>query len=563
MSGFVDRFNSIRSNFTDKVKNLSNLGMQYQDMVLKNTTAVGVTEAMFSQRNIWDQNLLHVLSYNDIGKKNYISYFDKEYLPKRDYLRKISGNSEIELILETLADETIVYNDTNFFAEATLTGNWDSRILDAVSSNFKRIYVNYNFNNTTSAWEFFKQLLVDGGLSFENIWNTEGTKIIGFKELEWTSLRPSIEMQSDGTYKQVWYQYEHIPSLARKLYEPHITYISFSKSNLYGKVSYVERLIRSFNLLRTMENSRVLWNLMNSTFRMKMVVPIGAKSPQRAKESLGQLMSIYKEDITLDETSGELFVSGTPGIQFFKNYIIPSKNGEQVEIDTLEPGGHDLSNTDALKYFSSKLIRDSRIPFSRFDTESGGGAFTLNAEGVQREEIRFNNFIIRLRSIYQEILLSPLYWQMLADFPSLRGDHNFKSQLGLKFFKNNTFDDMRDQEILTKQAEFIGKITELKGSDEKQIIPTQWAVKKWLKQMTHDDWVSLRDFKASMVNGENADDLNTGASSDSSSSDSSSSSDDSSSASSEPAATEPASTEEAAAPEDNSTDEAPEETPAE
>ena len=152
---------------------------------------------------------------------------------------------------------------------------------------------------------------------------------------------------------------------------------------------------------------------------------------------------------------------------------------------------------------------------------------------------------------------------MLADFPSLRGDHNFKSQLGLKFFKNNTFDDMRDQEILTKQAEFIGKITELKGSDEKQIIPTQWAVKKWLKQMTHDDWVSLRDFKASMVNGENADDLNTGASSDSSSSDSSSSSDDSSSASSEPAATEPASTEEAAAPEDNSTDEAPEETPAE
>ncbi len=349
MPGFINRLNSVKNDVTDKVKNLSNLGMQYQDMVLKNSKAVGVTEATFSQRNIWDQNLMYILSYNDIGKKNYISYFDKEYAPKREYLRKIAGNSEIDLILETLADEAIVFNDSNFFCEPYLRGEWDDRILKSVETNFKRIYVNYNFNNTINAWNFFKQLLVDGGLAFENIWNSEGTKIIGFKELEWNSLRPSIEQQPDGSYKQVWYQYEHLPALARKLYEPHVTYISFSRSNLYGRVSYVERLIRSFNLLRTMENSRVLWNLMNSTFRMKMIVPIGAKSPQRARESLGQLMSIYKEDISLDEHSGELFVAGRPGIQFFKNYIIPSKNGEQVTVDTMETGGHDLSNVDALK----------------------------------------------------------------------------------------------------------------------------------------------------------------------------------------------------------------------
>jgi len=496
MSGFIDRMNL--GGIGDKIKSLSNLGMNYQDMIMKNSKAVGVTEAQMRQKNIWDQNLGYVMSFSDIGKKNYISYYDKEYQNKREYLRRISSNSEIELILETISDEAIVYDESNFFCSPYLKGNWDDRIQDALKSNFRRIYANLNFNNSHNAWGFFKQLLIDGGLAFENVWDAKGQKIIGFKELDWSSLRPDIEKQSDGSIVAIWHQYENQPGLYRKLYEPHLTYISFSKSNLYGKVSYVERLIRSFNLLRTMENSRVLWNLMNSTYRMKMIVPIGSKSPQRARESLATLTSTYKEDIDLNEESGELFVQGKPGIQFFKNYIIPSKNGEQVEVDTMETTGHDLSNTDALKYFSNKLIRDSRVPFSRFDTESGGGSFTLNAEGIQREEIRFFNFIVRLRSIFQEIILNPLYWQMLADFPSLRGDYNFRSQLGIVFEKQNRFDEMKDIETLTKQAEFVTKMAEFKqdlGEGEEQLLPTEWLMKRYMTQMTSDDWEDIENFK--------------------------------------------------------------------
>ena len=39
---------------------------------------------------------------------------------------------------------------------------------------------------------------------------------------------------------------------------------------------------------------------------MAMTVPIGTKSPQKAKQTLGELMSIYKEDIRLNTDSGEL-----------------------------------------------------------------------------------------------------------------------------------------------------------------------------------------------------------------------------------------------------------------
>ncbi len=142
-----------------------------------------------------------------------------------------------------------------------------------------------------------------------------------------------------------------------------------------------------------------------------------------------------------------------------------------------------------------KLIKDSRIPYSRFDTDSGGGSFTLNAEGVEREEIRFFNFIVRLRSIFQEILISPLYWQMLAEYPSLRGDHNFKSQLGLTFNKLNRFDESKEQEVLTKQIEFVGKMAELKNDEDEKEFPIEWIVKRYMKGISVDDWADLRAFK--------------------------------------------------------------------
>jgi microcystin-dependent protein len=62
---------------------------------------------------------------------------------------------------------------------------------------------------------------------------------------------------------------------------------------------------------------------MNASFRMKMTVPIGTRSQQKGMQTLGELMSIYKEDISLNDQSGELFVNGAPKIQFFKNYLMP------------------------------------------------------------------------------------------------------------------------------------------------------------------------------------------------------------------------------------------------
>lgn len=494
-SGFFSRFseNSFLNSVSDTIRNLSNLGMKYQDAVVKQSKAVGTTEAQFTNDGPVSEDLLYSLSMADIGQKKYIAYFDKDYGSRRDFLRKFAMNGEIERIVDTIADEAIVYDDKNFFCYPNTTNltlhlkdDVREEIIEKIENNFKWIYNCFHFNDDISAWNYFRQFLVDGFLAFEIIYNEDAKKIIGFKEIDATSIRPGVKDSPDGR-KNYWVQYEESKNNRRELYDSQIIYISYSKGAMASRISYVERLVRSFNLLRIMENTRLIWNLMNATYRMKMVVPIGSKSPQKAKESLNEMLAIYKEDIYLDYDSGELLVNGKPSMQFYKNYLFPSKNGETPDIETIASDGPDLNSTDSLEWFWDKLKEDSKIPYTRFDKDSSGGAWSLGADGLDRDEIRFNKFIKRLRSIFQEIMLKPLLIQMSLDYPELADDPIFKSNLGISFNVDNLFEELKQIEVLERRLEFINSLKDYTKDDgSTPFFSARWLVERYLKLRPED-----------------------------------------------------------------------------
>jgi hypothetical protein len=503
MAGFIDRagINPIFGQLSKSLKNLANLGMRYEDMVVRQSRAVGVTEAEFGNQGYLPEEFLYSLALSDVGSKKFIAFFDKDYKSRREYLRKFAMNGEIEFILDTLSDEAIVYDEGNYLARTDtskvreiLAPDTADSIIEDLNIEYKKIYSHFHFDEGHDGWGYFRQFLIDGFLSFEIIFDPDAKNIVGFKELDPTSLRPGVEKGGDGNYKKIWVQYEDIPSMKRVLLDSQVIYISYAKGNFTSRVSYVERLVRSFNLLRIMENSRIIWNIMNSSFRMKMVVPIGTKSPQKAKESLAEMMSIYKEDISLNYESGELAVNGQPSMQFYKNYLFPSKNGESPDISVIGGEGYDLSNNDIVKYFKNKLQEDSKIPFSRFDQESGGGNINISAEGTNRDEIRFSKFINRLRSIYQEILIKPLFIQMGLKYPELAEDELFKSTLALKFNADNVFEEMKSMQVMTERVNFVNSLMQImtKSKDASGMdvdVPyfnAQFVIEKYLKMDPSD-----------------------------------------------------------------------------
>jgi hypothetical protein len=480
MAGFLDFIKPNQSALGNILKNLGNIskfGMQYDDMIVRNSQAIGRTEgAFFNQEGTGytkDSAFQWTASYHDTKVRKYIAYFDKSYLEKRNYLRKFSINGEIEFILDIITDEAIVYDDRNYFAQPSFSNiDLKDNVKEKISSHFNRLYNIFQFQNSVLGWQYFRQFIIDGFLAFEIIYDNKGKEIIGFKELDAASLEPVVEKVAESEFKQFWLQYPANPQMFRKLTDEQVIYISYAKGNTISRTSYVERLVRSYNILRIMENSRIIWNVMNASYRMKFIIPIGTQSPQKAMQTLGQLMSNYKEDISINDSSGELTVNGRPKVQFYKNYLFPEQNGVSPEISSLNPSGPDFNVMDNVLYFFNKLKMDSKIPYARFAAKNGTPAnYQIAIDQLERDEIRFEKFLRRLRSIFQEILVKPLYIQMCLDYPELAKDRNFKANIGLNYNRDLEFEEQVEMTNLKKKGEFITSLADLKIKAGEEDVP--------------------------------------------------------------------------------------------
>tara|TARA_B110000879_G_scaffold169899_1_gene220076 strand:- start:2618 stop:4120 length:1503 start_codon:yes stop_codon:yes gene_type:complete len=486
--------------------------MRYDDLVLRQSQAIGPMEAEIGYGQINPLGLdnddiygaFAAMSMTDINLKKNIPFFDNEYASKRDELRKFSQNDEVEDILDILCDETIVYDEKNFFCQPEILGlDISEQVEKDLNKYFRQIYHYFGFNTDQSAWYYYRKFLVDGYLSFEIIYSPDQKEIIGFKEIDPTTIIPGYNHE-DG--KKVWVQYKDDPVKERKLYDSQIIYISYSSITTASRVSYVERLVRAFNLLRIMEHTRVIWAVTNASFRMKFIIPVGGKSKTRARQSLAQLMNSYKETVDFDWESASLSTDGKPMLQFSKEYWLPSKEGESPEIETIGGEGPELNDTEALKYFSDKLKHVSKIPYSRFLYEDGGGDFNLAADGMIRDEIKFGKFIKRLRSTFQEILVKPLFIQMCLKYPEFTNDPQFKTQVALRFNEENVFAEMKNMEIMGMRLEFIGNMrdslmtTNQETMEEEYYFDQEYLVKKYLK-LSDDE---IRGNEAAKAKGERA-----------------------------------------------------------
>jgi len=512
MAGFTDRNGPLSTGkrpfrISTALKNLSSFGMRYDDLVLRQSQAIGPMEDQlgYGQMNPMgiDNDDIYgafaALSMTDVNLKKNIPFFDKDYEGKRDELRRFSLNDEIEDILDIMCDETIVYDERNFFAQPEIIGmEVSDEVEKDLNKYYKQLYQYFGFTQDQSAWYYYRKFLVDGYLAFEIVYSPDQKEIIGFKELDPITLIPGYNHE-DG--KKVWVQYKDDPVKERKLYDSQIIYISYSSITTASRVSYIERLVRAFNLLRIMEHTRVIWATTNSSFRMKFIIPVGGKSKTRAKQSLAQLMHSYKENVDFDWESASLQTDGKPMLQFNKEYWLPSKDGEQPEIETLGGDGPDLSDTEALKYFSDKLKHVSKIPYSRFLYEDGGGDFNLAADGMIRDEIKFSKFINRLRSVFQEVLVKPLYLQMCLKYPEFENDPQFKTQVALRFNEENVFAELKNYEIMERRLDFIGQMrdslmtTNPATMEEEYFFDMDFLVKKYLK-VSEDDLAANAAAKA-------------------------------------------------------------------
>ena len=475
MAGFTNnRTNTTNPNpVIRRLRQLSRFGMNYKDDVIRNVRSMDLSLDNKNLQNnpnngqigsVYDENIqvlfARMSSTDPSLGKGFFNLSEENYQKKKEQLRKFALQDEIEEILDIICDESIVFDGSNKFADVKLNYKVDQQILNEFTEEYNKLYNYFGFYDTVQATDYFRKWLIDGFLAFEIVYNSEQTEIIGFVELDPALLTPGIDPE---TNEKIWFVNQQMGiggqvTYDRVLYDSQIIYLSYAKADAVSRISYVERLIRSFNILRTMEATRIIWAVTNASYKTQYIIPVGSVQSPRGRQTLAQAMANYKELVDFDWDSGEIKTNGRPMLQFYKDIFMASEGGETPQIQNLGGDGPEISDTETLKYFRDKLRQASKIPFTRFEKEQGEGTYTMSAEGIAREEIRFSKFISRLRSIFQEILIKPLYLQMCLKHKEIMSDINYRVNLGLEYNKDSVFEQNKEIELLQKQSDFISSI---------------------------------------------------------------------------------------------------------
>ena len=485
---------------------LSHYGMNYDDKVFKNMQAIPADKMLQPKEEvgILQQNLYGSWLNNwKIKPDEEKTFSEKTFDQKRQILRQMAIQPELEDILDVMTNESIVYDDEEAYICTPYLDNGLIQDLNeknaeeidkCINASFYKLYLLLDWKNR--AWDIYKRYLIEGVLAYEIVYdNLEYPKsIINIIDLDPATLTKDVK---DGiTY---WIQFKGVTGRERVLLDAQVIYIKYEDSGVSTRQSYLERLIRPFNIYRIVEQAQVIWTVTQSSFKTLFTIPIGAMNRAKGMQTLASTMNRYKEDISFNVETGELQVNGRPNMPFNKEYWLPQNDSGKPEIETLVDNGPQLNDSDQIKWFETKLYKMSKIPINRFDKESQTTWFGTDPTQAMRDEIDFARFINRLRNNFGLILLKPLRIQLTLSIPDIKNDKRILDSVSLRWNSYNLFEEMMNIEVMTKRVEFISTIKEslVSTDSEGNDIPffsMKFLIKKYLK-MSEADFELNEKFK--------------------------------------------------------------------
>lgn len=472
--------------------NLSRMGMDYEDNVIKNMRAIPADKNLIPKPDqLINQDLFSQLSSSWKVKQNQDKgFFEKDFPQKREALRKLALQPELEDILDTMSNESIVYdNDLTYFAEPfieaqelkDLKRDVQENVKKIMSKSFRKFYKMLNWKYC--AWDDFKRFLVEGILAWEIVYDSleKPKEIIGLIPLDAATLTKKF-----NNNKWYWVQFKGMQGKERTLLDSQVIYISYQETNCISRLSYLERLIRPFNIYRIIEQAQLIWTITNSSYKMKFTIPVRGMNKTMGMQTLSSAMNKYKEDIKFIGDTGELSINGQVNMPFNKEYWFAENESGSPQIETLGGDGPDLNDNDQLKFFKNQLYKVSKIPLNRFDQESGETWFGADATSVARTEIDFARFVTRLRNQFAQIIIKPIQLQIALSIPELQNNKQLLNAISLQYKSYNLFEEMMEQELATKRVEFIQTMKDSmvdmdKEGNEVKFFASKFLVRKYLK----------------------------------------------------------------------------------
>jgi hypothetical protein len=210
---------------------------------------------------------------------------------------------------------------------------------------------------------------------------------------------------------------------------------------------------------------------------------------KQAEEYIHNLMSKYKNKITYDAESGEIN-SNRHHQHMLEDFWLPkTADGKGTSVETL-PGGQNLDAIADIEYFQKKLFQSMNVPVSRLNP--GDTPYTLGKTNeIDREELRFQKFIDKLRVRFAELFKTLLRTQLILKGLIKEAEwENIREDLIIDYNRDNYFAELKEAELMKERIETLTAL----GFAPNEFFSREYIRKNILKQTDEE----IEEIKAQM-----------------------------------------------------------------
>ena len=405
--------------------------------------------------------------------------------------REAAQYSDCDAAIEDIINEAIVTDENHKSVEIKLD---DVQVGETIKKKIKQEFDNIckilKFQDR--AHEIFRSWYVDGRLYYQILIDENRVKdgIVELRYIDPRKIRRIKNIKKEKTPQGVevvkdieeYYLYNDKGITEQtthgvKLSLDSVVYCpsGFNDPNTGMSLSYLHKAIKPVNQLKMIEDSLVIYRISRAPERRIFYIDVGNLPKLKAEQYVSDIMNKFRNKIVYDATTGETR-DDRRHLSMMEDFWMPRREGGKgTEITTL-PGGQNLGEIQDIEYFQNKLYHALNVPVSRMQQQQG---FSIGrSQEINRDEIKFNKFIVRLRRKFTVLFNDALRVQLIAK-GIIRPEEwdDIGHDIKYDFIEDNHYAEMRDSELIQSRVSLLQLLDPYVG----KYYSMQWAKKNILR----------------------------------------------------------------------------------
>lgn len=423
--------------------------------------------------------------------------------------RRLAEQPEVDKAIDDIINEAFAYDNPNGPVDIDTTKlDIGDKTAHLIKKEFDRILKMMNFKK--DCYKIFRMWYVDGRVHYQKILDETNLKN-GIVELRYIDPRKVKKVREQIKNNKKLPSYATIVNSSIEINKKFIEYyvynvngvdrknpqgiplspnsISYVHSGIFDStgsivLSQLHKALKAYNTLRMLEDAMVIYRIARAPERRIFNIEVGNLPKMKAEQYVAEIMRKHNKKLNFNSETGE--VSDTKRIAtMLEDFWFPQRDGKGTSITNL-PGGENLGKIEDVDYMKKKLYEALNVPIGRLDSEA---AFNLGrASEITRDELKFSQFVNRLRMRFAELFLDILGDQLILKsiLTSTEWD-KYKDDIIINWLENNFVTELKETEILQNRITALRDVEPYIGKFYSQ----NW-VRSNVLRMSEEEWNQIK-----------------------------------------------------------------------